>query len=301
METYQKLCEIAGKENVLCQEALKKHTSFRIGGAAKYFITPDKIDALIAVTEYCRREGIAYSVLGNGTNILASDSGFDGVILQIQKNFDECKIEGKRIYAGAGILLSKLSAMALKEGLAGLEFASGIPGTLGGAVVMNAGAYGGEIKDVLKEVTLYKPGIGLEKLSAEELKLEYRSSVVKNTDWIVLQAVLELTEGKKEEIAEKIESFRASRAEKQPLELPSAGSAFKRPEGYFAGKLIMDAGLRGYAIGDAAVSQKHCGFFVNLGNASATDMKQLFDEVIEEVYQKFGVKLEPEVRFLGKF
>lgn len=301
MDHLKKLIQIAGRENVFVNEPMKAHTSFRIGGAADYFAAPKSIEALEGLVDYCRESGLPYFILGNGTNLLVSDAGVRGVVIQLQKNLGSCQIEGETITAGAGILLAKLASCALSEELTGLEFASGIPGTLGGALVMNAGAYGGEIKDILVEAVVYKPGIGVERVPAQELQLGYRTSLFQKNDWIVLEAVLKLKKGDKAVISARMDELRASRTQKQPLELPSAGSAFKRPEGYFAGKLIQDAGLSGYRVGDAAVSEKHCGFIVNKGNATAQQMQQLFAEVADIVEGKFGVRLEPEVRFLGEF
>lgn len=295
------LIQAAGRGNVLTNEPMSSHTTFKIGGAADYFVTPDSNEGLCEVVELCRKNSVEYFIIGNGSNLLVSDKGYRGVIIQIQKKLCECGVEEGYIYAQAGTLLSKISSEAVKASLTGFEFASGIPGTLGGAVMMNAGAYDGEMKDILVSAEVYKPGSGVVTLGNEELKLGYRTSAVKGTDWIVLSAVLRLQKGDPEKIKDRIEKLREERTAKQPLELPSAGSAFKRPEGYFAGKLIMDAGLRGYSIGGAAVSEKHCGFLVNKGGATASDMKKLFDEIIKIVREKYGVTLEPEVRFIGEF
>ncbi len=298
---YGKLCEIVGAENILCAESMAQHTSFRIGGPADYFVTPADPGQLCAAVECCRSKDMPYFILGNGTNLLVSDAGYRGVILQIQKNVSGCRIEGETLWADAGILLSKMSKEAADAGLSGLAFASGIPGTLGGAVVMNAGAYGGEMKDILTEAKVYKPGIGVETLPAEELCLGYRTSIFKGTDWIVLGAGMKLERGDRDAIYARMEELKQARTEKQPLDVPSAGSAFKRPEGYFAGKLIMDAGLRGYTVGGAQVSEKHCGFVINRGGATAKEVRQLLTDVTEKVQETFGVTLEPEVRFLGEF
>ena len=298
---YNILSEIAGESNILKDEPMSMHTSFKIGGKADYFVTPDSISDLCETVELCRKFNVSYTVLGNGSNVLVSDKGYRGAIIQIQKNICGVRVDGEEIYAESGALLSKISSEAVRAGLEGFEFASGIPGTLGGAVIMNAGAYGGEIKDVLVKADVFKPGEGIVELTNKELALGYRTSRVKHTDWIVLGALLRLKKGDKDAIVSKIEQLKEERNAKQPLDLPSAGSAFKRPEGHFAGKLIMDAGLRGYSIGDAAVSEKHCGFLVNKGNATASDMKKLFNEIIREVKEKFDVTLEPEVRFIGEF
>ena len=298
---YRRLSEITGESNIMTDEPMNRHTSFRIGGPADYFITPESTVQLCETIELCRSFGVDYIVLGNGSNVLVSDKGYRGAVIQIQKNLCGIRVDNDRIYVEAGALLSKISSVAVSESLMGFEFASGIPGTFGGAVLMNAGAYGGEIKDVLESADVFKPGEGIVEVSCSELKLGYRTSIIKHSDWIVLGGVIKLQKGNKAEIEKRIEELKAERNEKQPLDVPSAGSAFKRPEGYFAGKLIMDAGLRGYSIGGAAVSEKHCGFLVNKGGATAADMKKLFNEIIDIVRKKFGVKLEPEVRFIGEF
>ena len=298
---YRALCAATGAEHVFCDEPMKAHTSFHIGGPADFFVTPENIQQLEEILALCKEYGEDYFVLGNGTNLLVSDEGFRGVILQLLKNWNSCRIEGNVLTAGAGILLSRLSKLASEASLTGLEFASGIPGTLGGALVMNAGAYGGEIKDVLVRAKVFKPGIGVETLEPAALQLGYRTSIFKHSDWIALEASVALEPGEQARILARMEELKNTRNEKQPLDLPSAGSAFKRPEGYFAGKLIMDAGLKGYTIGGAAVSEKHCGFFVNKGGATAKDVRTLFRHVIETVRNDSGVTLEPEVRFLGRF
>ena len=235
------------------------------------------------MVEICREEKLPYFILGNGSNLLVSDNGYRGVVIQLWKNVSDIRTEGCLIHAKAGASLAKIAAEALEEGLTGMEFAAGIPGTLGGAVVMNAGAYGGEMKDILKEVLVMDAQGKIFPLQNEELKLGYRTSIVKEKDYIVLGAV------------------RERRTEKQPLDMPSAGSTFKRPEGYFAGKLIMDAGLRGFSVGGAQISEKHCGFVVNKGGATAQDVLDLIKEVQKRVREKFGVELETEVKFLGEF
>ncbi len=299
---YNNICQTVGKENIKCFEPMKNHTSFKIGGPADYFITPRSVTELEAVTKHAKAEGIETFVLGNGTNLLVSDQGFRGAVIQIYGNFQDYRIDEEGIIkAEAGLLLSRLARIAANEGFTGLEFASGIPGTLGGAAVMNAGAYGGELKDVLISAEVYKSGEGICSIAAEDLKLGYRTSILKHNDWIVTGLLLRLKKGDKSAIEEKMEELRLSRNEKQPLDLPSAGSTFKRPEGHFAGKLIMDANLRGYSIGGAKVSEKHCGFVVNTGDATASDVKRLIDEIKRIVYEDSGVTLVPEIRFLGDF
>ncbi len=289
------LKEICGGENVLENEPLSRHTSFRIGGPARVFVTPPDEESLGGAIKACDEAGVKRFILGNGTNVLASDEGYDGVIIQIYKAFSKIEIDGALIKAGAGVLLSRLSSEAADESLTGFEFASGIPGTLGGAVTMNAGAYGGEMKDVLKSVTVYIPDEGLREMDPAGLQLGYRNSIIKHKDMIVISAVLKLEKGDENAIRGKIAELKEQRTSKQPLEYPSAGSTFKRPEGYFAGKLIMDSGLKGYSIGGACVSEKHCGFVINKGNATAADVKALMQHIVKTVEDKYGVRLEPEI------
>ena len=298
---YDFLSKTTGETNILIDEPMKLHTSFKIGGPAKYFVTPSNTHNLCQIVELCRSSRTDYIILGNGSNVLVSDSGYDGVVIQIQKNLCDISVTGRSVYAQAGALLSKISGVVAKKGLAGFEFASGIPGTFGGAIRMNAGAYGAEIKDVLESAEVYIPGRGIERIENRDMCFAYRTSAVSRSEWIVLGGTLKLENGNKEEIAARIEELKINRNTKQPLDVPSAGSAFKRPNGSFAGKLIMDAGLKGVSVGDAAVSEKHCGFLINTGNATASDMKKLFDLVIDTVWKKFNVRLEPEVKFIGRF
>lgn len=290
-----------GSDNVYRNEPMKKHTTFRIGGPADYYLCPHSAEEIQKVVEICREEKMPYFILGNGSNLLVSDQGYRGVVIQLWKNVSDIRVEGCLVYAKAGASLAKIAAEALEEGLTGMEFAAGIPGTLGGAVVMNAGAYGGEMKDVLREVLVMDEQGKIFTLKKDALKLGYRTSAVKEKGYVVLAAVLELQQGDPEEIRSRMEELRQKRAEKQPLDMPSAGSTFKRPEGHFAGKLIMDAGLRGFSIGGAQVSEKHCGFVVNTGNATAGDVLALIREIQKTVREKFGVELETEVKFLGEF
>jgi UDP-N-acetylmuramate dehydrogenase len=298
---YRQLCNILGEASVLVDEPMKRHTTFRIGGKADYFVCPDSAEKLRQILDLCREEGLPWFVLGNGSNLLVSDAGYRGVVIQIYKKYQEVSIEGDRIRAGAGILLSRLASLAGEAELTGLEFASGIPGTLGGAVFMNAGAYGGEMKDLVESVTLLDGQGQVQTLAGRDLQMGYRTSLVKEKGWIVLSAVLRLQKGEAGLIRQRMEELREARCSRQPLELPSAGSTFKRPEGYFAGKLIMDAGLRGFRVGGAMVSEKHCGFVVNAGDATAADVRKLMQQVQERVWEQFHVRLEPEVRFLGEF
>ena len=297
----QRFQEILGADRVLEAEPMSRHTTFRIGGPADWFVTPKNTEEIRALIGVCKEEKIPYFILGNGSNLLVSDNGYQGVIIQLYRNFGQITLEGNEIKAQSGALLSGIAAMARDASLTGFEFAGGIPGTLGGAVVMNAGAYGGEMKDVLKEVTVLTPEGEIVTLQADELQMGYRTSVVKEAGYIVLEAVISLKEGNPEEIKNRMQELAAMRSSKQPLSYPSAGSTFKRPEGYFAGKLIMDSGLRGYQVGGAQVSEKHCGFVINAGNATAKDVTTLMADVQRIVMEKFGVKLEPEVKLLGEF
>lgn len=300
-EFYNRLIDILGTESVLIDEPMKKHTTFRIGGSADYYVLPKTIEEVQQVVEACKEAEIPYYVLGNGSNLLVSDKGYRGVIIQLYRNLNQIEVEGTKIRAQVGALLSQIAGEALRHCLTGFEFAAGIPGTLGGAVVMNAGAYGGEMKDVLQEVTALSKDGEIKVLSREELNLGYRTSVIGREGYIALEAVIALKEGKEETIRATMEDLKERRTTKQPLEYPSAGSTFKRPEGHFAGKLIQDTGLRGFSVGGAQVSEKHCGFVINKDNATAQDVIELMKEVSDRVEAKFGVPLEPEVKKLGDF
>lgn len=284
--------------NIVYNELLKNHTSFKIGGPADEFCSVTSVDEIRDLVEYAKEKNIPVTIMGNGSNLLVSDKGIRGLVIKLAKGFDEITIDGTKIVSQSGILLSKLSNLALKAGLTGLEFASGIPGTLGGAVCMNAGAYDGEMKDVVKKVVYYKDGKIQE---TENLDFSYRHSVFSDTDAIVLLVEMELKEGKYEEIKAKMEDFSQRRSDKQPLSQPSAGSTFKRPTGYFAAKLIEDAGLKGYKIGGAMVSDKHAGFVVNTGDATCDDVVKLIRHIQNVVLGEFGVELETEVKLLGEF
>ena len=297
----QRFQEILGNDRVLENEPMSKHTTFRIGGPADLFIMPETIGEIAQVIAVCKEEKVPYFILGNGSNLLVSDKGYQGVVVQLYRSFGKITLEKNEIHAQAGALLSGIAAAAREASLTGFEFAGGIPGTLGGAVVMNAGAYGGEMKDVIKEVTVLTPEEEIITLQSDELQMGYRTSIIKKSGYIVLEAVISLQKGNQEEIRSRMQELAGMRSSKQPLSYPSAGSTFKRPEGYFAGKLIMDSGLRGYQVGGAQVSEKHCGFVINTGNATAKDVTTLMADVQRIVMEKFGVKLEPEVKFLGDF
>lgn len=289
------------KEDILLNEPMNKHTTFRVGGEAQCFVRISDVRQLMKLVPYFKLIEVPYFVLGNGSNLLVGDKGYEGIILQVGSKMNQITVEGTHIVAGAGALLSTVAKCAAENGLTGFEFASGIPGTLGGGIVMNAGAYDGEMKQVVEQVTVMNGQGELMEFDNETMEFGYRTSIIKNRPFIVLSSVIELKSGDKNEIQAKMDDFSARRKEKQPLEFASAGSTFKRPEGYFAGKLIMDAGLRGYSIGGARVSEKHCGFVINTGRASAADVAEVIREVQERVKDKFGVTLETEVIFLGNF
>lgn len=299
-EIYEALCQICGSEQVFCEEPMSRHTTFRTGGPADILVTP-KAEQIGEIIALCKKEQIPWTVIGNGSNLLVGDGGIRGVVLEIGKQMSEISIEGTKITAGAGAMLSAIASKAAAQELTGLEFASGIPGSLGGAVVMNAGAYGGEMKDVLTEVTVLTPEGMFLTLPVAELDLSYRHSIIPERGYLVVSAVLELHLGKAEEIRAVMEDLKEKRVSKQPLEYPSAGSTFKRPEGYFAGKLIQDAGLRGFQVGGAQVSEKHCGFVINRDQATSADICNLMEQVSEIVFEKFGVHLEAEVKKIGEF
>lgn len=300
-EIRNMFCDLLGEDRVFTEEPMSQHTTFKIGGPADYFLTPERNGDIGRIVKICRRENIPYFILGNGSNLLVGDGGYRGAVIQIYRNMSEIKTEGTEITAQAGALLSAVAAAAKNASLTGFEFAGGIPGTIGGAAVMNAGAYGGEMKDVLLEVTVMDGEGEIFTIPAEKLELGYRTSIIKKAGYIVLEAKIRLKEGNLEAIRETMKDLTIRRTTKQPLEFPSAGSTFKRPEGYFAGKLIMDSGLAGYQVGGAQVSEKHCGFVINAGGATAKDVRTLMDNVRDIVYEKYGVTLEPEVKFLGDF
>lgn len=297
---YDEITTALPELQVLKDEPMSRHTTFRIGGPADYFVCPDReqIAEVLAVAKKC---GMAITVIGNGSNLLVGDKGIRGLVVEIGSAMNQITVDKEHITAGAGALLSQVAAKAVAAELGGMEFAAGIPGSVGGAVTMNAGAYGGEMKDILRTVTVLTPEGELKTLDVSEMDISYRHSCVPEQQYIVLEAEIELGYKPEEEIRAQMEELRNKRIEKQPLEYPSAGSTFKRPEGYFAGKLIMDAGLRGYRVGDAQVSEKHCGFVINRKNASAQEVRQLMQDVQDKVKAQFGVMLEPEVKMLGEF
>ncbi|MDD6797089.1 MAG: UDP-N-acetylmuramate dehydrogenase [Clostridia bacterium] len=288
---------IVGEDRLLLDEPMKLHTTFRIGGNADYFVKPESIEEIKALTECAKRHGIAYYVLGNGSNMLISDEGYRGMIIRLGEEFSDITMQDNdMISVQAGAKLSRIGNEAAAKGLTGFEFASGIPGTVGGAVVMNAGAYGGEIKDIIVSATVLTQEGNVVTLSNDELELGYRTSIIQKKGYIVLLAVFKLEKGDEAQIRSRMKELAEKRREKQPLEYPSAGSTFKRPEGFFAGKLIADAGLKGFKVGGAQVSEKHAGFVINTGSATACDVIELTDEVKRKIKQIYGVELELEVK-----
>ena len=295
----QELEKLLTADQIKKEEPLSRHTTFRVGGPAEYLVTPE-ISQIPDVVALCRQQEVPLTIIGNGSNLLISDSGLRGVVLEVGKAASGIRmVDGEDLVVRAGTLLSETANFAAKNGLSGMEFAAGIPGSLGGAVVMNAGAYGGEMKDILSGVRVLTKTGEIKVRPADELDLSYRHSRMMDEEEIVLEARLNLTQGSEVVIRARMEELRKKRVEKQPLEYPSAGSTFKRPEGYFAGKLIEEAGLRGYRIGDAQVSEKHCGFVINRGAATAAQILELMQHVQECVRENSGVQLEPEVRLLG--
>ena len=297
---YNQLCRILSKEQIFCKEPMSRHTTFRVGGPADYYLTP-RPEQAADLLQLCRREQMPYHVIGNGSNLLVGDQGIRGAVVAFAKPAAQITVSGNYVTAGAGALLSQTAAAALQAGLGGMEFAAGIPGSVGGAVVMNAGAYGGEIKDILTRVVVLDGEGQRLTLENREMDFAYRYSCIPSRRLTVLEAEFTLQPKPQEEIQALMDDLRNRRISKQPLEYPSAGSTFKRPEGYFAGKLIMDAGLAGFVVGGAQVSEKHCGFVINANAAKAADIRELIRQVQQKVYEQYGVRLETEVKFMGEF
>lgn len=298
-ELVSELSSIVKGGRIATKEPMSAHTTFKTGGAADVFVELSSLEELKAVLKLLKGE--RFYLIGNGSNLLVSDQGLRGVVLHLTKGFSEIRVEGNTIVSGAAATLSQIARTALDNSLSGFAFAAGIPGSLGGAIVMNAGAYDGEMRQVVKHVTLLDYEGNIVQKSAEEMHFSYRHSILKEEPFIVLEAEIELQKGVQSEIRKKMDDFAARRREKQPLEYPSAGSTFKRPEGYFAAKLIQDAGLKGFCVGDAQVSEKHCGFVVNKGNAASADIYALIREVQKRVKDSLGVEIETEVICLGEF
>lgn len=284
------------------QEIMSKHTTFRVGGPADFYLVPETEEEVAEAVDFAKDKGLSYYPIGRGSNLLVGDRGYHGVIIEIGSGMEKLQIhEDGLVEAQAGITLAKMASELAAHGLAGFEFASGIPGTLGGAVAMNAGAYGGEIKDTIVSATVLTETGDILVLGKEELALGYRTSIIQKKPYMVLSVVFSFSQGQPGEIRKRMRELNEKRREKQPLEYPSAGSTFKRPAGHFAGKLIEDAGLCGYRIGDAQVAEKHCGFIINRGHATAADIRRLIEDVQQRVKEQSGVELEPEVRMVGKF
>lgn len=299
-QVYNLLLQVLPKEDILVDEPMRNHTSFKLGGPADFIVLPRTSDQIINIIKILWQNEIPYYLMGNGSNLIVREGGIRGVVVKIYDNFNRVDINNEEIKAQSGVLLSTLSKVALKNNLTGLEFASGIPGTLGGAVAMNAGAYDGEMKDVVDEVLVVdKEGNSL-LMTNEELGFGYRSSIVQTNNYIVIEAKLKLLKGDYQAIKDKMDDLNHRRTTKQPLSLPSAGSVFRRPPGHFAGKLIEDAGLKGYRIGDAQVSELHSGFIVNVGSATAGEVISLINHIQKEVKNKFGVDLVTEVKIIGE-
>lgn len=301
MKILNQLKELVHPEDLYINEEMSKRTTFRIGGPADAFINVTDVETLQAVLKLCQTEDVAYTVLGNGSNVLVGDKGYRGVILHIGKGLSYIEVEGDKIRAGGGTILAQIAAVALKKEFAGFEFAAGIPGTVGGACVMNAGAYGGEMKHVLESITVLDPNGMVKEIQATDLNLGYRTSIIPKEGYMVLEVVLAFEKGDPITIKGLMDEYRDARVSKQPLSYPSAGSTFKRPTGYFAGKLIDDVGMRGYQVGGAQVSEKHCGFVINTGDATAAHVRQLMKDVQDKVMDEFQVELEAEVKFIGEF
>ncbi len=300
-QIIEKLHEILPEGSILLHEPMSKHTTFRIGGEAEVFLEIEDLAQLQQVLPLFIDAEEPYFLLGNGSNLLVSDSGYEGTILRLSGEFTDVSIRDNLVTVGAGVLLSTVAKMAAEKGLTGLEFAAGIPGTVGGAIVMNAGAYGGEMKQVVKTAMLMSPEGDLISVSGEDMAFGYRTSRIKHSKDILLSVTLELAPGNREDILATMNELAQKRREKQPLEYPSAGSTFKRPEGNFAGKLIMDCGLRGFQIGGAQVAEKHCGFVINKNQATAKDVSDLMKHIQKVVLKETGVLLEKEIIFLGDF
>ncbi len=291
--------KVLNKEQIFINEPMKKHTTFKIGGNADFLLLPTTIEQILGCIKICKENNIDYYIIGNGSNLLVSDKGFRGVIIKLFKNFNSIELDKNIIKVQAGATLSAIAKKAYDNSLEGFEFASGIPGTIGGGICMNAGAYGGELKDVVKEVIVLKDD-EIVVLSNKDCEFEYRNSKILKEKLIVLEAIIELKSGKKEDILLKMKQNNKSRNEKQPVEYPSAGSTFKRPPNNFAGKLIMEAGLAGKSIGGASISKKHCGFIINNGDATCEDVLKLADFACSQVKEKFNINLEKEIRVIGE-
>jgi len=296
-----RLNEIVKTGSVAVDEPMREHCSFKTGGNADYFVCPDSFEELTEVIKAAKEENIEYMLIGNGSNLLVSDKGISGVVIQLGPLMAEIRGKNGEYIIDAGALLSSAAAKICEDGYTGFEFASGIPGSMGGALVMNAGAYGGEMKDVIKWVKVLDENLEIKTLSCEEMDFGYRRSIVSEKGYIILQGCVSLEKGDKEEIKRYSAELNGRRRDKQPLNFPSAGSTFKRPEGYFAGKLIEDSGLKGYTVGGACVSEKHAGFVINKGGATTEDILSVINHCRKTVFEKYGIMLETEVKIIGEF
>lgn len=298
---YEYISQYVDPQDILKNEPMSHHTTFCVGGEAEAFLRIRNKEQLEKLIPYFKLAELPYFVIGNGSNLLVGDKGYHGIILYLGDGMDQIQVDGNRLTIQAGCLMSRIAREAYEHALTGFEFASGIPGSIGGGVVMNAGAYDGELGQIVTKVWVMNEEGEILVLNNQDMEFGYRTSVIKKRPFIVVQVEMELQPGNQEEIAAKMTELNRRRRDKQPLQYPSAGSTFKRPQGYFAGKLIMDAGLRGYSIGGACVSEKHCGFIINKNHASAADVAEVICEVQERVKEKFGVALETEVILLGDF
>lgn len=299
VETFNIFNEFIKVGEVLLDEPMKNHTSFKIGGPVDILVMPGSIEEIAQSIKTCNEHNLKYQVIGNGSNLLVSDRGIRGIVIKISEILNDVRVEDNKVIAQAGVLLSKVSKVALKHSLTGLEFASGIPGSLGGAITMNAGAYGPEMKDVVTKVKCVDTSGNIVEYTNEEMNFGYRHSRVQEEQLLVVEVEMELEKGSYEDIKAYMDELTEKRTSKQPLHLPSAGSTFRRPEGHYAGKLIEDAGLKGLRLGDAQVSEKHCGFVVNVGNATAEEVLNLIEVIQKTVKDKYGVDLQTEVKTIG--
>lgn len=299
-QLLRELDEVLKKEQILQKEPMDRHTTFRVGGPADLFLMPET-GQIAETLEILRRHQVDVTIIGNGSNLLVGDLGIKGAVIEMGRQSAQIVVEGEYVTAQAGALLSKTAAKAYQNGLSGMEFAAGIPGSVGGAMVMNAGAYGGEMKDIVSSVTVLDQDGNVKELTCDQMQFGYRHSCIEENGYLVLAAKFRLKKGDPKQILFRMEELKEQRVSKQPLEYPSAGSTFRRPEGYFAGKLIMDAGLSGYSIGGAQVSKKHCGFVINKGGAAAKDILDLIHHIQKTVKEQFDVELEPEVKMIGRF
>lgn len=303
MNRYKDLCnklyEIVQSENVAIDEPMKNHTSFKVGGPVDILVTPESYDEIVNLIKLCNGENIPYYIIGRGSNLIVRDGGFRGIIIKLTK-LDNIKVEDERLIVQSGVDLCKVSEAALKNSLKGFEFACGIPGTVGGAVTMNAGAYNGEISQVIESALVVDKSGKLITLNKDELELGYRMSAVQKYGYTVLEVTFKLVKGEYESIKERIDDLTRKREDKQPLEYPSAGSTFKRPEGHYTGKLIEESMLKGFSIGGAQVSEKHAGFIINKGDATAKDILDLIAHIQNTIKSNFHVELHPEVRIIGE-